>query len=164
MPDDTELIKAINTVHEALWPEDEVPPPAALVERLITDIKDRLQDWHEAGAEAGADMTLTVILSWYDRIDLDRLKTIRKDSRYLHDTECIATRRTLATTMAECADLARYRPAPAGEDEEEEPANGATAPDSEDMYRDDIPDPEATPSADTPGTSGPEATGSAPAS
>jgi hypothetical protein len=66
--------------------------------------------------------------------------------------------------MVECADLARYRLAPAGEDEEEEPADGATAPDSEDMYRDDIPDPEATPSADTPGTSGPEAAGSAPAS
>ncbi len=117
------LDAAIHTFR-ALWPKIEPPKKIEeLAEYLLTS-EERLIEWRESAARAGADEALAFVLSWYEGIKLDVLQTMRTGSKWIEDPELIQQRRQRAYSFVQYADIHNFVEAPEdpddGEDDEEE--------------------------------------------
>ena len=72
-----ELRQAAEEVYRLLWPTETLPGDIANLVKWLETAPDRLCDWKESAARAGADMALSFVLSWYEEVSLDQLETRR---------------------------------------------------------------------------------------
>ena len=68
-------------VFKALWPEDDTPNTMEEIADLLMDVEERLCEWRESAARAGADEALSFVLSWYEGIKLECLQSLRSGSK-----------------------------------------------------------------------------------
>ena len=59
------------------------------LEGLLKGAKERLQLWRSSSARAGADAALTLIMSWHEEIELEKIETLRKDGAWNTDPDLI---------------------------------------------------------------------------
>jgi hypothetical protein len=62
-----------------------------------------LGEWRDSGARVGADEALTYFLSWYEKVDLETLRTVREGSIWTTDLEHIQCRQELAHSYVDYA-------------------------------------------------------------
>jgi hypothetical protein len=74
-----ELRHAADDLYRLLWPTEMPPDELANLVKWLENAPDRLLDWKESAARAGADMALSFVLSWYKEVSLDQLQTRRAD-------------------------------------------------------------------------------------
>src|SRR4051812_33387702 len=72
----------------------------------------QLSLWRESAGRAGADMALTVIMSWYEDISLDILRNLRTGSRWVEDPTFVALRQARAFQLVEYADVHTWNEGP----------------------------------------------------
>ena len=118
-----DLLSSAIRVYKAFWPGTEVPIVIEELTRCIQKTKDRLREWRASAARAGADEVLQFVLSWYEGINLEVLKTMRRGSKWSENEECVALRKEHAYRLASYAETKGFiegLPEPETEDEEEE--------------------------------------------
>src|SRR4051812_20073834 len=81
----SELPLAAIAAFKALWPRKNVPKRVSELSEWLSSTKARLVQWRDSAGRIGIYKALQVLLSWYDRIDLDVLSTIWSNSRYYAD-------------------------------------------------------------------------------
>ena len=60
-----------------LWPKEPAPKTARALAEKMMDAEDRLTEWRQSAARAGADEALSWVLSWYETIELANIKGVR---------------------------------------------------------------------------------------
>src|SRR3954463_12447658 len=110
-----DLVQAAIRAYHVLWPNTSVTPDIdeikILVERLMAS-QNQLNPWRESAGRAGADMALTVVMSWYEDISLDTLINLRTGSRWVEDPEFVALRQARAFQLVEYADVHNWNEGP----------------------------------------------------
>ena len=82
-----DLLSAAIRTHSVLWPRSEPNKSIADLAVRLQDTEAKLREWRHSSARAGADEALAWVLSWYEEMDLDTLKTQREGSRWVEDSE-----------------------------------------------------------------------------
>ncbi|KAK1613914.1 hypothetical protein QYE76_019431 [Lolium multiflorum] len=119
-----ELRQAAEDLFQMLWPTETPPSELADLVKRLRDGPDRLLDWKDSAARAGADIALSFVLSWYEEVDLDQLETRRADVEGNLSEEAKARRLARASAIADFADKSVFITDPdapeevQGEDEE----------------------------------------------
>ena len=72
--------------------------------------EERLDDWRSSAARVGADEALMYVLSWYEGLDLDALKTLRDGSKWLTDPDYIRRRQEFAHSLIQYAPVHSFVP------------------------------------------------------
>ena len=104
----------------ALWPKIEPPKKIEeLAEYLLTS-EERLIEWRESAARAGADEALAFTLSWYEGIKLEVLQTMRTGSKWIEDPDLIKQRQQRAYSFVQYADIHNFVEGPEDPDDGEE--------------------------------------------
>ena len=122
-----DLFLAAVKTFKALWPGEEDPKgPVELAERLMGSGA-RLTQWKESAGRVAADDAMSLVLSWYEDIDLGLLQNLRTNGKYVCQQEWIQKRKDFAYSLLEFADVHTFvdgpsfaAPAAGGEDEYEE--------------------------------------------
>ena len=108
----------------ALWPKVERPTRVEELAEYLLNSGERLDEWRESAARAGADEALAFTLSWYEGINLDALQTMRTGSKWIEDPELIKQRQRRAYSFVQYADIHNFVEAPedldGGEEDDEE--------------------------------------------
>ncbi|MDO5764055.1 MAG: TMF family protein, partial [Bifidobacteriaceae bacterium] len=110
-----DLVLAAIRAHRALWPNTSGTPNISEIELLVTRLnasEKQLSLWRESAGRAGADMALTVIMSWYEDISLDILRNFRTGSRWVEDPTFVALRQARAFQLVEYADVHTWNEGP----------------------------------------------------
>jgi hypothetical protein len=94
----------------ALWPESTSRLDAHQLSLKLEGAQDRLDEWRESAARAGADEALTFVLSWYEDINLDGLQTLRSNSKWTEDPELVKQRKRRAHAIAQYAGCHQWTP------------------------------------------------------
>ena len=98
-----DLLSTAIRVYRTLWPESQ---PAASVDELtkcLMACEERMDDWRSSAARVGADEALMYVLSWYEGINLDMLKTLCDGSKWITDPELVRRRQELAQSLIQYA-------------------------------------------------------------
>jgi hypothetical protein len=98
------LFLGAQEVYSALWPGQRTPTDPVGLGNDLQLAKVRLREWRDSGARVGADEALTYFLSWYEKTDLETLRTVREGSIWTTDPEHIQRRRELAHSYVDYAD------------------------------------------------------------
>ena len=72
-----DLLDAGIRAYRALWPGSQAPVSIEELSKCLTGAETRIREWRSSAARAGADQALTFVLSWYEAIDLNALKSLR---------------------------------------------------------------------------------------
>jgi hypothetical protein len=99
-----DLFLGTQEAYSALWPGQRTPTDPVDLGNDLQLSKVRLREWRDSGARVGADEALTYFLSWYEKADLETLRTMRKGSIWTTDLEHIRRRRELAHSYVDYAD------------------------------------------------------------
>jgi hypothetical protein len=99
-----ELFYGAQEAFSALWPGQRMPTDPVDLGNDLQLAKVRLREWRASGARAGADEALIYFLSWYEKADLETLRTVREGSIWTTDPEHIRRRRELAHSYVDYAD------------------------------------------------------------
>jgi hypothetical protein len=75
-----DLFLGAQEAHSALWPGQRTPTDPVDLGNDLQLSKVRLRQWRESGARVGADEALTYFLSWYGKVDLETMRTVREGS------------------------------------------------------------------------------------
>jgi hypothetical protein len=75
--------------HQALWPGQKTPTDPLDLGNDLQLSKIHLGEWRDSGAQVGADEALTYFLSWYEKVDLETLRSVREGSAWTTDPEFI---------------------------------------------------------------------------
>ena len=105
-----ELLSAAIRVYNILWPQSEPLKTVAELAKCLMGSEERLDDWRSSAARVGADEALMYVLSWYEGIDLDALKTLRDGSKWTSDPELIRRRQELAYSLIQYAPVHSFVP------------------------------------------------------
>jgi hypothetical protein len=70
--------------------------------------KVRLREWRDSGARVGANEALTYFLSWYEKVDLETLRSVREGSVWTIDPEYIRRHQELAHSYVDYADTKAF--------------------------------------------------------
>jgi hypothetical protein len=179
-----DLFLGAQEAHQALWPGQRTPTDPLDLGNDLQLSKVRLREWRDSGARVGADEALTYFLSWYEKVDLETLRSVRKGSAWTTDPEFIRRRQELAHSYVDYADTEAFvrdirvpekkddaedaEGSDSSQDEEETEDAGAEAPEQGSALAEgDSSIPSAgsgTPEADVSTATAPPAGGSAPAS
>jgi hypothetical protein len=89
--------------HQALWPGQTTPTDPADLGNDLQLSKIRVGEWRDSGARVGADESLTYFLSWYEKADLETLRSVREGSMWTTDPELIWRRQELAHSYVDYA-------------------------------------------------------------
>jgi hypothetical protein len=87
-----------------LWPTETPPSEHADLVKRLQDGPDRLLDWKDSAARAGADIALSFMLSWYEEVDLDQLESRRADVEGNLSAEAKARQLARACAITDFAD------------------------------------------------------------
>ena len=115
-----DVVNAALRAFRVLWPDEPRPSTMEGLIRFLDATDDRLQEWRESSARAGADEAMKVVLSWYEGIKLEVLRGIRTNGEYVTNPEWIKKRQEIAYSFLDYIDLSRFVEDPADAEEEEE--------------------------------------------
>jgi hypothetical protein len=101
----SKLRQAVVSVFQALWPGRVVPDDIETLLRWIPLVSNRVDVWKESAARAGAEQALSFVLLWYQGVNLDQLKHVRKGVLVNLDK---AKLRQRACSIAECANTNKF--------------------------------------------------------
>jgi hypothetical protein len=96
-----ELRQAIVSVFTTLWPGQAVPDEIQVLLKWIPLASNRIDDWKESVAQAGAEQALQFMLSWYPGVNLDQLENLHEGGLASLDKVKLRQR---ACAVAECAE------------------------------------------------------------
>jgi hypothetical protein len=99
-----ELFYGAQEAFSALWPGQRTPTDPVDLGNDLQLAKVRLRERRDSGARVGADEALSYFLSWYEKADLETLRTVREGSIWTTDPEHIRRRRELAHSYVDYAD------------------------------------------------------------
>ena len=126
-----DMFNASLKAHRVLFPEARQVRSADELIKDLDQAKTRLKQWRSSSARAGADAALLFIMSWYELIDLAKVRSFREGSSWATDPIRIKIREEAANFMAEFARTKHLDlEAPVysdGEDTEEEESDDASA-------------------------------------
>jgi hypothetical protein len=100
-----DLFLGTQEAHQALWPGQKTPTDPLDLGNDLQLSKVRLGEWRDSGAWVGADEALTYFLSWYEKVDLETLRSVREGSAWTTDLEFIRHRQVLAHSYVDYADI-----------------------------------------------------------
>jgi hypothetical protein len=98
-----DLFLGTQEAHQALWPGQRTPTDPLDISNDLQLSKVRLREWQDSGAWAGADEALIYFLSWYEKVDLETLRSVREGSAWTIDPEFIQHRKELAHSYLDYA-------------------------------------------------------------
>jgi hypothetical protein len=99
-----DLFLGAQEAYSALWLGQRTPTDPVGLGNDLQLAKVRLREWRDSGARVGADEALSYFLSWYEKVDLETLRTVREGSIWTTDPEHIQRRRELAHSYVDYAD------------------------------------------------------------
>jgi hypothetical protein len=99
-----DLFHGAQEAYSALWPGQRTPTDPVGLGNDLQLTKICLREWQDSGARVRADEALTYSLSWYEKVDLETLRTVREGSIWTTDLEHIQCRRELAHSYVDYAD------------------------------------------------------------
>jgi hypothetical protein len=126
-----ELRKATEELYQLLWPTKMLPGNLANLIKWLENATDRLLDWKESVACAGADIALSFVLSWYEEMDLDQLEHQRAGVEDTLSAETKSRRVARACVIADFINKSTFVEDPNPPEEEE--AEDEEAGEDEDM-------------------------------
>ena len=97
------LLTAAIRAYNVLWPGCEAPMVVDELATCLLASEARLDDWRSSAARVGADEAMMYVLSWYEKLDLDKLKTLRDGSKWLSDPDHIRRRQESAHALIQYA-------------------------------------------------------------
>jgi hypothetical protein len=97
------LFLGAQEAYSTLWPGQRTPTDPVDLGNDLQLAKVRLWEWQDSGPRVGADEALTYFLSWYEKADLETLRTVREGSIWTTDPEHIRRRRELAHSYVDYA-------------------------------------------------------------
>jgi hypothetical protein len=103
-----ELFIGAQEAYSALWPGQRTPTDPVDLGNDLQLSKVRLREWRDSGARVGADEALSYFLSWYEKADLETLRTVREGSIWTTDPEHIRRRQELAHSYVDYADTEAF--------------------------------------------------------
>jgi hypothetical protein len=99
-----DLFLGAHEAYSALWPGQRTPTEPVGLGNDLQLAKVCLREWRDSSARVGADEALTYFLSWYEKVDLETLRTVREGSIWTTDPKHIRRRRELAHSYVDYAD------------------------------------------------------------
>jgi hypothetical protein len=87
-----DLFLGAQEAHSTLWPGQRTPTDPVDLGNDLQLSKVHLREWRDSSARVGADEALTYFLSWYEKADLETLRTVREGSIWTTDPENIRRR------------------------------------------------------------------------
>jgi hypothetical protein len=99
-----DLFLGAQEAHSVLWPGQRTPTDPLDLGNDLQLSKVRLREWRDSGVRVGADEALTYFLSWYKKVDLETLRSMRKGSVWTIDPEFIRRHQELAHNYVDYAD------------------------------------------------------------
>jgi hypothetical protein len=103
-----ELFLGAQEAYSALWPGQRTPTDPVDLGNDLQLSKVHLREWRDSGARVGADEALSYFLSWYEKADLETLRTVREGSIWTTDPEHIRRRQELAHSYVDYADTEAF--------------------------------------------------------
>jgi hypothetical protein len=103
-----DLFLGTQEAYSSLWPGQRTPTDPIDLGSDLQLSKVRLGEWRDSGARVGADEALTYFLSWYEKVDLETLRTVREGSIWTTDPEHIRHRQELAHSYVDYADTEAF--------------------------------------------------------
>jgi hypothetical protein len=91
-----DLFLGAQEAHQALWLGQKTPTDPLDLGNDLQLSKVRIGEWRDSGARVGDDEALTYFLSWYEKVDLETLRSVREGSAWTTDPEFIRHRQELA--------------------------------------------------------------------
>jgi hypothetical protein len=98
-----DLYLGAQEAHQALWPGQKTPTDPLDLGNDLQLSKVHLREWWDSSARVGADEALTYFLSWYEKIDLETLRSMREGSAWTTDPEFIRCHQELAHSYVDYA-------------------------------------------------------------
>ena len=96
----TDILNADIKVYQLLWPDSPRPFSIAELARCLLSVEEKLREWRSSSARAGADQALTFVLSWYETININTVRSLRDKSMWTSDPMKIQDRQAAADFMA----------------------------------------------------------------
>jgi hypothetical protein len=87
-----DLFLGAQEANQALWPGQKTPTDPLDLGNDLQLSKVRIREWRDSGARVGADEALTYFLSWYEKTDLETLRSVHEGSAWTTDPELIQHR------------------------------------------------------------------------
>ena len=115
-----DLLDAAVRSYKVLWPEYEAPGSVSELARCLLSSEDRLNEWRESAARAGADEAMSFVLSSYEGINLDVLQTMRAHSKWTTDPDLVKRRQERAYSFIQYADIHSFVEDPEDPDNDDE--------------------------------------------
>jgi hypothetical protein len=103
-----DLFLGAQEAHQALWLGQRTPTDPLDLENDLQLSKVRLKEWRDSGAWVGADEALTYFLSWYEKVDLETLRSVCEGSAWTTDPEFIQHCQELAHSYVDYADTEAF--------------------------------------------------------
>jgi hypothetical protein len=132
-----ELFYGAQEAFSALWPGQRTPTDLVDLGNDLSLAKVRLREWRDSGARVGADEALSYFLSWYEKADLETLRTVREGSIWTTDPEHIRHRRELAHSYVDYADTDAFVRDIREPEKKEDNAKGAVDAEGSDSSQDE---------------------------
>jgi hypothetical protein len=98
-----DLFLGAQEAHQALWPGQKTPTVPLDLGNDLQLSKVCIGEWRDSGARVGADEALTYFLSWYEKVDLETLRSVREGSAWTTDLEFIRHHQELAHSYVDYA-------------------------------------------------------------
>jgi len=100
----SELLDAGLSAFRALWPNEDAPKTTEGLASKLREAERRLREWRSSSARAGADAALKFIMTWCEKIDLEKMTALRRGSPWSTDPTLIERRQKMANYFAGYAD------------------------------------------------------------
>jgi hypothetical protein len=98
-----DLFLGAQEAYQSLWPGQTTPTDPADLGNDLQLFKVRIGEWQDFGTRVGADEALTYFLSWYEKADLETLRSMPEGSAWTTDPELIRRRQELAHSYMDYA-------------------------------------------------------------
>jgi hypothetical protein len=98
-----DLFLGAQEAYSALWPGQRTPTDPVDLGNDLQLSKVHLREWRDSDGRVGADEALNYFLSWYEKADLETLRTVREGSIWTTDPEHIRRWRELAHNYVDYA-------------------------------------------------------------
>jgi hypothetical protein len=103
-----DLFLGAQEAYSALWLGQRTPTDPLDLGNDLQLSKVCLREWRDFGARVEADEALTYFLSWYEKADLETLRSVREGSVWTIDPEYIRRRQELAHSYVDYAETEAF--------------------------------------------------------